>query len=129
MTQGEQGPPNQLNRAHMCSQRWKWEAWGPHGSVPGPLCTCHDYQLGVLVVLTPNRGSESVSLTLLPALGIHFLILSCLAQRQHEDACLVLSHLVLSCLALIPWRPALFGRGNGGRVDLREKRGTEESGW
>lgn len=37
----EHSPLNQLSRAHMGSQRLKWQAWGLQGSIPGPLHICY----------------------------------------------------------------------------------------
>jgi hypothetical protein len=51
-----------------------------------------------------------VSLTLLPAFGTLFLLPGCLVQRQYESFCLVSLHLILSCLAVVSRRFALFGR-------------------
>lgn len=66
------------------------------GSVLGPLCMCYGYQLGGFMgVLTAGMG---VSLTLLPAHEILFLLLGYLGQPQYEGFLLVLLCLVLSCL-------------------------------
>lgn len=55
------------------------------------------------------------SLILLSALGTLILPFSCLAQPQYEDFHLVNFYLVLSYLAVLFWRPALFcGGGSGG---------------
>ena len=56
-------------------------------------------------LLTVGMG---VSLTLLPALGTLFLFLGCFFQPGYGGLCLVLLYLVLSCLAVVFWRPVLF---------------------
>lgn len=41
-------------------------------------------------------------------------------------------YLVLSCLAVVSWKPALFWKGNEGGVDLRERgggKGARRSEW
>lgn len=52
----------------------------------------------------------SESLTILPALYTHFLLLGCHVQPQYEGFCLILLHHVLSCLTIGSWRPFLFWR-------------------
>jgi len=49
-----------------------------------------------------------IFLTLLPALGTHFLLLGCFVQPQYKGFCLVLGYLALFHLAVIFWRSALF---------------------
>lgn len=56
---GEHGPPNQLSRAHMGSQRWKWKMCGLRGSMPCSLEICRACQRGGFCE-TPNCGSRCV---------------------------------------------------------------------
>ena len=76
----------------MGSRRREWQEWGLHGSVIGLLCGSY---LGVLVRL------------LTKGIGTFLTLLSALEMFSPIDFCLVL-FLVLSCLVVISWRPALF---------------------
>lgn len=50
----------------------------------------------------------SGSLTLVSAVGMIFLLLSCQVQLQFDNLCIILLYFNLSCLAVIAWRPILF---------------------
>lgn len=115
---GEYGPPSQLSRTHMGSQRLKQQAQGVHGSAL-VLCVCCGCWLCVTVgLLTVEAG---MSLTLLPAI---FLLLGCPGQPQCEGLCLVLLYLALSWLVAFSWRPHTFLKGNG-RVSGSQEREAE----
>lgn len=63
-----------------------------------------------------------VSLILLPALGILFLLLVCLVQSPYGGFFLVLLYLVLLCLVVVSKRPAPFWKEMvGGGADLGEE--------
>lgn len=72
---------------------------GLYRSAPGPLYICCGCKLhGFVGLLIVGAG---VSMTL-------FLLLDCLILPKHEGFHLVFLYLVLFCLAVISWRPALF---------------------
>ena len=86
----------------MGSQRLKQQTEGLCGSALGLLCTCHGCYLGVGLLI----AGVGVFQTLLPAPEMIFLLLGCLVPSQYESFCFVLLYLVLSCLAVVFWRPA-----------------------
>lgn len=71
---------------------------------------------------------ECVSVTLLLVLGTLFPLLGHLVQPGHEGFYLVLLYLVLLCLVVVSWRPALSCRRNLSGAGLRERRQERELG-
>lgn len=51
---------------------------------------------------------SSVSWRLLPVPGTLFLRFRCLVQPRYQGFCTALLNLVLSCLAVLFWKPAFF---------------------
>ena len=102
----EHGPRNQLSRARLSSQRWKWQAWvGPYMGLYQALCVL--WLIAWWFCGTSNSGS-GLSPTLFPALETVFFLLGCLVQPQYDDFWLVLLYLALFYLVVISWKPALF---------------------
>jgi hypothetical protein len=97
---------NQLSRAHRDSQRLKCEQQSVHGSTIGPLYICYDCWLDIWG--DPKLGvGISLSLTLLPALGILPSF-----GLPHPGLCLVLLYLLVLCLVDVFESPTLFwGKG------------------
>lgn len=77
----------------MGSQRLKQHSWGLHGSASGPLSIYFVCQLDLFVELLIEGACGS--LTLLPALGTHFLLLGCFVQPHSQGVCLTLMDFVL----------------------------------
>lgn len=93
---------------------WFWDWNGKYGACLGLhriLCVHYGCCISVLVRFLTVAGGMSLALS--PALKTCFLLLGCLAQPRSEGFTLVFLYLVLSCLAIISWRPGLFWRGNG----------------
>lgn len=55
--------------------------------------------------------------------------LGCLVQPWYDSYCLVLLYLILSCVAVVSWRPVLLWRGNGGGVDPGKTEVVRGTGW
>lgn len=113
-------PLNQSNRAPMGSQRLRLKAQGMHGFAPGLHMSCGSQLGGFVEVLTVGAGR---SLTLWPAHSTLFLILGCCVQLLCESFFSCLTVFILSCLAVVPWMPVLFRKGEKGSGLGRERRG------
>ena len=91
-------PLNLLSRAHMGSQRWKWQTQSLCGSAPGPLSICYGLYLGIFVGRLPV--AMDMSLTLLPVHETLILLFVCIVQLQYEDFSFVILYLGLSYLVV-----------------------------
>lgn len=76
-------------------------------------------------LLSWHTVEAGTSLTLLPALRMVFLLLSCLVQEEYEGFYPVLLYLALSCLAVISSGTVQCWRGNRGSGS----RGQENGVW
>ena len=114
--------------AHMASQRLKWQAQDPHGSVPGPLNICYGYLAWGFFSETPSNGNRYIfdSYLSLRLFSSYWVALSSLQRRAFSLSYCILFYFV--CLSSL--RGQLFSEeemGWGGGPRAQRGRGGGES--
>lgn len=90
----EQSPMNQRSKEHMGSQRLRLQSPVLHRCTLGPLHIHFSYQLNIFMGLLIIRTSGSLSLV--PSVGILFLLLDRCVQLQYDSSCFILLNVILS---------------------------------
>lgn len=114
---GEHDLLNPASRARMFSQSLKWQAQGLCGSAPGHLNLCYGYWLDDFARLLNGGGYFWLLCLFLRPFFSYWVALSILHKRAFT-----LPHcVILSCLAVISWRPAFFWGRNRRGVGLGKR--------